>query len=133
MDFRVTAGSPGIGCKPVRLLVLADLVGGRQRWGGGPVSAHAASGVLWVASGLREGDLPADRPVFPAVVQGITEARERLAARGGSLVLVKASPELKRAVDVWGPPGDAIGLMRRVKERFDPGRRLSPGRFVGGI
>ena len=52
---------------------------------------------------------------------------------GGSLVLVKAPPELKRAVDVWGPPGDTIALMRRVKERFDPDRRLSPGRFVGGI
>jgi glycolate oxidase FAD binding subunit len=113
--------------------VLEDLGGGRQRWGGGPISAHAATGVLWMASGLREGDLPADGPMFPMAVQGITEARERLAARGGSLVLVKASPELKRAADVWGPPGDAIGLMRRVKERFDPGRRLSPGRFLGGI
>ena len=113
--------------------VLTDLVGGRQRWSGGPVSAHAATGVLWMASGLREGDLPADSPGFSMVAGGITQARERLAARGGSLVLVKASPELKRAVDVWGPPGDAVGLMRRVKERFDPDRRLSPGRFVGGI
>jgi glycolate oxidase FAD binding subunit len=113
--------------------VLEDLGGGRQRWGGGPISAHAATGVLWMASGLREGDLPADGPMFPMAVQGITEARERLAARGGSLVLVKASPELKRAADVWGPPGDAVGLMGRVKERFDPDRRLSPGRFLGGI
>jgi glycolate oxidase FAD binding subunit len=111
--------------------VLGDLAGGRLTLG--PVSAHAATGVLWLASGLREGDLPADSPAFPTTVQAITEARERLAARGGSLVVVKASPELKRAVDVWGPAGDAIGLMRRVKERFDPDRRMSPGRFVGGI
>jgi glycolate oxidase FAD binding subunit len=113
--------------------VLGDLAGGRERWGGGPISAHAATGVLWMASGLREGDLPPDGPTFPMAVRAITGARERLAARGGSLVLVKGSPELKRAVDVWGPPGDAVGLMRRVKERFDPDRRLSPGRFVGGI
>jgi glycolate oxidase FAD binding subunit len=66
-------------------------------------------------------------------VAAIRDQRERLAARGGSLVLVKGPPELKRAVDVWGPPGDAVGLMRRVKERFDPDRRLGPGRFVGGI
>ena len=112
--------------------VLGDLVGGPLHFGG-PVSAHAATGVLWMASGLREGDLPADSPAFPTVVRAITEARERLAARGGSLVVVKASPELKRAVDVWGPATDAIGLMRRVKERFDPDRRMSPGRFVGGI
>src|SRR5215207_2712308 len=113
---------------------LEDLAGGRLRFAGlGGLSAHAATGVAWVASDLREGDLPADSPAFPGAVRGITEARERLAARGGSLVLVKGSPELKRAVDVWGPPGDAVGLMRRVKERFDPDRRLSPGRFVGGI
>jgi glycolate oxidase FAD binding subunit len=112
--------------------VLDDLVGGRLSFGG-PVTAHAATGVLWMASGLREGDLPADSPAFPMTVRAVTEARERLAARGGSLVVVKASPELKRAVDVWGPAGDAIGLMRRVKERFDPDRRMTPGRFVGGI
>jgi glycolate oxidase FAD binding subunit len=117
--------------------VLEDLVGGRQRWGsgpgGGPISAHAATGVAWVASAAREGDIPPDSQAFPWAVGAITETRERLAARGGGLVLVKASPELKRAVDVWGPSGDAVGLMRRVKERFDPDRRLSPGRFVGGI
>jgi glycolate oxidase FAD binding subunit len=120
-------------CPPSELPgVLTDLLGGRARWGG-PVSAHAATGVVWMASGHRDGDLPADSPELPWVARAITEKREALAARGGSLVVVKAPPHLKRAVDVWGPPGDAIGLMRRVKERFDPDRRLSPGRFVGGI
>jgi glycolate oxidase FAD binding subunit len=113
--------------------VLGDLVGGRVTLGG-PVSAHAATGVLWLASDHREGDLqgPGSEAV-PWFAERIAAARERLAARGGSLVVVKAPPELKRAVDAWGPPGDAIGLMRRVKQRFDPDRRLSPGRFVGGI
>jgi glycolate oxidase FAD binding subunit len=120
-------------CPPSELPgVLTDLLGGRVRWGG-PVSAHAATGVVWMASGHRDGDLPADSPELPWVARVITEKREALAARGGSLIVVKAPPHLKRAVDVWGPPGDAIGLMRRVKERFDPDRRLSPGRFVGGI
>ena len=113
--------------------VLDDLAGVGRRWSGGSLSAHAATGVLWLASAAREGDLPAGSPAFPMAVAAIREQRQRLAARGGSLVLVKAPPELKRAADVWGPPGDAVGLMRRVKERFDPERRLSPGRFVGGI
>jgi len=26
-----------------------------------------------------------------------------------------------------------LDLMRRVKDQFDPRRRLSPGRFVGGL
>jgi glycolate oxidase FAD binding subunit len=118
-------------CPPAELPgVLAD---GALRWGG-QLSAHAGTGVLWVASGAREGDLQARGAEEVSRLAGkIAEARERLAARGGSLVVVKAPPELKRAVDAWGPAGDAVDLMRRVKERFDPDRRLSPGRFVGGI
>jgi glycolate oxidase FAD binding subunit len=88
------------------------------------VTGHAGTGVLHVGLPL-EGVEP--------LAGFVDEARERLAARGGSLVVAEAPVELKRAVDVWGPPGDAIGLMHRVKQRFDPDRRMSPGRFLGGI
>jgi glycolate oxidase FAD binding subunit len=112
-----------VACPPAELpAAMAELAG--PRGGGGPISAHAGTGVLWAAIGGGE---------VPRLVTAITRAREWLAARGGTLVVVKAPVELKRAVDVWGPPGDALGLMRRVKERFDPGRRMNPGRFVGGI
>jgi glycolate oxidase FAD binding subunit len=112
-----------VACPPAELpAVMADLLDGPLRWAR-PVGAHAATGVLWVAGGAPAGGQAAD----------IAVARERLAGRGGSLVVVKAPPELKRAVDAWGPAGDALDLMRRVKERFDPERRMSPGRFVGGI
>jgi glycolate oxidase FAD binding subunit len=123
-----------VACPPAELAsVLADLRGGPLAWAGS-VSAHAGTGVLWMASDAREGELEASRGrIVPDLARRITEARERLAACGGSVVVVKAPPELKRAVDAWGPAGDALGLMRRVKERFDPDRRLSPGRFVGGI
>jgi glycolate oxidase FAD binding subunit len=121
-------------CPPADLAaVLEDLRAGPSPWLG-PVHAHAGTGVLWVASDFGEGELEASGGrMVPALAGAVTAARERLAALGGRLVLVKAPPELKRAVDAWGPAGDAVGLMRRVKERFDPDRRLSPGRFVGGI
>ncbi|MEU6430502.1 FAD-binding oxidoreductase [Microbispora sp. NPDC046973] len=50
----------------------------------------------------------------------------------GRVVVLTAPREAARRLDRWGHVG-ALPLMRRVKERFDPDRRLSPGRFVGGI
>jgi glycolate oxidase FAD binding subunit len=61
------------------------------------------------------------------------EALRALAARhGGSAVLRCATPDVKRACDIWGPVA-ALPLMRRVKDEFDPDHRLAPGRFMGGI
>jgi glycolate oxidase FAD binding subunit len=59
--------------------------------------------------------------------------RPRLEARGGSLVVERAWPEVKAALDVWGDPGPAFALMRGVKAAFDPAGILAPGRFVGGL
>ncbi|SDG17791.1 glycolate oxidase FAD binding subunit [Sinosporangium album] len=50
----------------------------------------------------------------------------------GRVVVVTAPEEIARRVDRFGATG-ALALMRRVKERFDPDHRLSPGRFVGGL
>jgi len=51
----------------------------------------------------------------------------------GSLVVLHAPATVKTRVDVWGPPGKGFALMRGLKEQFDPGRILNPGRFVGGL
>lgn len=41
--------------------------------------------------------------------------------------------ELKRAVNVWGPPREDSKLMQKLKAVFDPQNIFSPGRFVGGL
>ena len=57
-----------------------------------------------------------------------------LRARCDYAVLLQAPQEVRAVVDPWGPidPG-VLTLMRRTKDQFDPGHRLAPGRFVGGI
>jgi glycolate oxidase FAD binding subunit len=81
--------------------------------------------------GVAYGVLPA--AVDPtAVARLVQQVRAECVAVGGSLVVVDGPPAVKQAVDVWGPV-PALYLMRRVKEQFDPERRLAPGRFVGGI
>jgi len=87
-------------------------------------TAHAGTGVL--RAGLDGGDAT----TLAAFVNG---ARERLAPAQAGLVVAEAPLEVKQGVDAWGPVGDALPLMRKVKERFDPSGLLSPGRFVGGI
>ena len=62
----------------------------------------------------------------------VERLRATCARHGGSVVVVDAPASVKQCVDVWGPV-PALDLMRRVKDRFDPDHRLSPGRFVGGI
>jgi glycolate oxidase FAD binding subunit len=82
------------------------------------ISAHAGSGVVWVAC---DGDR-----------SSIDDLRHDVAAFDGGVIVVHASPELKRSVDVWGP-ARGVGLMQRIKAQFDPEGRMAPGTFVGGI
>lgn len=52
---------------------------------------------------------------------------------GGTLAALSCPVAVKRGLDVWGPTSDAQPLMVRIKQRFDPGGTLNPGRYVGGI
>jgi glycolate oxidase FAD binding subunit len=58
--------------------------------------------------------------------------RAVLEAAGGSLVIAHR-PSSMPPLDAWGVPGDALPLMRAVKQQLDPKGTLNPGRFVGGI
>jgi glycolate dehydrogenase FAD-binding subunit len=64
------------------------------------------------------------------VIDGL---RDALQIGRGSAVIVKGSPELREHVDVWGPIGDGLALMKAVKQQFDPNGILSPGRGPGGL
>jgi glycolate oxidase FAD binding subunit len=88
---------------------------------GAGVRGSAGTGVVY--------GVVADADGVPTALERL---RETCARHGGAVVVVDAPDEVKRSVDVWGPvPG--LELMRRVKDQFDPDRRLAPGRFVGGI
>ena len=86
------------------------------------VWAHAGSGVAYAAC-----DSASDR-----VLADVRKAVTSLGANS-SLVIERAPPTLKRALDVWGDPGASIALMRRIKDKLDPDHILNPGRYVGGI
>ncbi len=87
-------------------------------------AGSAGSGVLFMG-------LPAQLPA-QVLLALLEDLRHFCATVGGHCTVLRAPAALKSEVDVWGPvPG--IELMRRIKDNFDPARRLAPGRYVGGI
>jgi glycolate dehydrogenase FAD-binding subunit len=91
------------------------------------VTGEAGNGVLRASlSGDAEG-----RQILSGLVTPLSRG---LGAEGGSLVIENLPLALKRDLDVWGPvPADALVLMRRIKQEFDPRGILNPGRFVGRL
>lgn len=86
-----------------------------------------------VAQAMGVGTLRIEGPNAHSLITVLDGLKSDTAAWGGSLVILHCPAELKGAVDVWGKSGDDFPLMRRVKEQFDPGEVLNPGRFLGGL
>jgi glycolate oxidase FAD binding subunit len=98
---------------PSRLRAIVDALADAGQAGTARMRGSSGRGVWHVA-------LPAE---------GAQEALARLRHHASAVVL--AAPDGAR-LDRWGPI-PALSLMRRVKDQFDPGHRLAPGRFAGGI
>jgi glycolate oxidase FAD binding subunit len=97
------------------------------------VGGSAAAGILYAAvppgaaAGAVAEFVAALRAARPLAAASDDEPPSR-----GSAVVVHAPAAVREAVDMWGPVQSA-GLMRAVKDQFDPGHRMAPGRFAGGI
>jgi glycolate oxidase FAD binding subunit len=63
----------------------------------------------------------------------LTQLRDRCEAAGGFLTVLQAPLDVKQTIDVWGYPGNALAVMRSLKQQFDPDNLFSPRRFVGGL
>ncbi len=74
--------------------------------------AHASSGIVLMVF-ENAGSIPAIRERYPAVIE-------------------KAPLEVRRQVATFGVRGTEKRLMQEMKQTFDPGRRLNPGRHVDG-
>ena len=118
------------------------------------VSGSAAAGVIYAAvdesaptpavsrfvTGLRtvlagsvlSSPAPATAPSRAGAPSGAPLSPADVPPSRASAVVLHAPAEVRAAVDLWGPVA-ALGLMRAVKDQFDPGHRMAPGRFAGGI
>lgn len=85
------------------------------------------SGVLYITIPL------APETDFQHLADVLSQLRQSALKARGNLIIEAAPPELKRHIDVWGPVGDTLSLMKHVKAKFDAGGLLNPGRFVASI
>ncbi|WP_304455757.1 FAD-binding oxidoreductase [Nocardiopsis sp. YSL2] len=111
-------------CPPSEALPVAARVGEVARAAGADVRVRgsAAAGALYTAFAPGTG------------AAAIAEVAAGVRARPDcSLRVLRAEPAVHEAgVNLWGEvPG--LPLMRAIKDSFDPGHRLAPGRFTGGI
>ncbi len=124
-DVLPFAAGGALGSWPVWRIVCPPAAGGAlgqalARDTGGDVIYDWGGGLIWAA-------LP-PRPDAQAAL-----VRERVGAVGGHAMLLRASEEVRRDVDVFQPePGGLAGLSERVRHGFDPKNILNRGRMRRG-
>lgn len=89
--------------------------------GSGLGQIHLSSGLGWLQFG--EG----------TVQESVLSMRQFCQSSGGFLSVMVAPISVKNQVDVWGYQGNALEVMRKIKQQFDSDNILSPNRFIGGI
>ncbi|MEH2177503.1 FAD-binding oxidoreductase [Nostoc sp.] len=90
-------------------------------------------GLIHISSGLGLLQLESKNKVLKIRDELRSAGTVSTQANRGFLTILSAPRAVKEQIDVWGYTGNALPLMRRIKEQFDSKNILSPGRFVGGI
>ncbi len=86
---------------------------------------NTARGVIHLSSGIGACAIERSSDIFPL--------RNECETAGGYLSVLQAPEAVKRQIDVWGYRGNAVPLMRAIKQQFDPDNILNPDRcFYAG-
>ena len=112
-----------VGMKPS---AIAPLVEKLQGLADVQARLQGGSGLGWI-------QWPTESDVGKDIIHEIGWVRAHCQKNGGFLSLLQAPATLKQSIDIWGYTGNALEVMVDIKQKFDPQRILSPGRFVGGI
>jgi glycolate oxidase FAD binding subunit len=112
---RAAAAAAGLDC------AVSGSAGAGVLTAGVPGQAEPSAVARFVA-GLRESLAGAQPP----------PAGPASSPASASAVVLHAPAAVRELVDMWGPV-PSLPLMRAVKDQFDPGHRMAPGRFTGGI
>ena len=109
-------GDRPIGCKlGVRLTAAVATIEQIDR-----LTDTTAKGVIHLNSGIGAVAISDSHHIAPL--------RSHCESAGGFLSVLQAPVDVKQQLDVWGYRGNAVPLMRQIKQQFDPFDLLNPGR-----
>ena len=109
-------GDRPIGCKlGVRLTAAVETIDLLDR-----LTDNTAKGVIHLNSGIGAIAISDSHHIAPL--------RSHSESAGGFLSVLQAPVDVKQQLDVWGYRGNAVPLMRQIKQQFDPFDLLNPGR-----
>jgi glycolate oxidase FAD binding subunit len=132
-SFWQRADSPRTSCSlRVRIQALPTQLPEVLTWLTPLLSTLEGARFVWYAT-LGIGFVAGDPDAPAAVLSALVSARAAAVAAGGALLVDAAPSTLRAEFDAWGPLPSAFPIMRELKQRFDPERRLNPGRFIGGL
>jgi len=94
---------------------------GAQLW----IKSHAGNGIVRAFLNMENSN-----PIIQRFSRKLEELRSFLKPSRGTAVLEAAPEPFKQLIDVWGYEFKDKAIMRRIRERFDGGQVLNPGRFV---
>lgn len=110
-------GDTPIGCKlGVRATAAVETIDTLDR-----STDNQAKGVIHLSSGIGACALSDDKHIAPL--------RSHCESSGGFLSVLQAPEAVKQKIDVWGYRGNAVPLMQKIKQQFDPLNILNPGRY----
>ena len=90
---------------------------------------YLGNGVVYLRLPVTHGDDFA-RDDFKSTAGIITKLRQQVLGMKGNLTIESAPPALKQHLDIWGPIGNTLDLMKQIKAKFDSKGILNAGRFV---
>ncbi len=95
--------------------------------------SHDGAAVLaFPARGLLYAHFPLGPAEDEAAVDSVLQSAGLAASAGGGHFAIEDAPDwAKKGRDVFGAPDSLLPLFRALKQQYDPGGVLNPGRFAG--
>jgi glycolate oxidase FAD binding subunit len=98
-----------------------------------PQAGPAEVATTLVAQGTGLAEVRLDAASLTPLMTALHDLRGAVDRLEGTMTVSECPVAMKDELDVWGTVKDALPLMHRIKQKFDPGQTLNPGRFVGSI